>query len=186
MYGLVNRGIRTMVCETFDEATWERIRERSGVNEEVFISMEPYPDEVTLQLVGAASEVLELPPEKVLHAFGTWWIGYAAREYDQLFTMTGQSFPEFVANLNSIHTRVGYMMTQLSPPSFTVTDATADSFILHYHSTREGLFPMVHGMIEGIAQWFETPVEVTYLRGRADGIDHDEYAVRFGPAVAAD
>ncbi len=178
MYGLVNKGIRQMVTETFGPETWTQIRETAGV-EDVFASMEPYPDDVTLQLVGAASQVLELEPPKVLHAFGKWWIGFAAKEYGTLFTMTGDCFENFTANLNTIHTRVAYMLPKLNPPAFKITDKNEDGFTLHYYSKREGLFPMVHGMIEGIGEWFGAQVTVEHARGAAEGLDHDEYHVRY-------
>jgi hypothetical protein len=179
MYGLVNQGVRKMVTETFGSDVWDAIREKAGV-EDVFAAMEPYPDDVTVSLVIAASEVLGITPDEVLHAFGKWWIGNAAREYGELFTMTGDSFEEFTSNLNTIHTRVAYMLPKLTPPSFKITDRNDESFLLHYHSERDGLFPMVHGMIEGIGEWFETPVTVEQTRCTADGCEHDVYIVRHG------
>lgn len=177
MYGLVNQGIRTMVTETFGSEKWDRILETSGVDD-VFIAMDPYPDSVTLALVGAASEVLELEPPQVLQAFGKWWIGFAAKEYSQLFKIAGNSFEEFTSNLNDIHTRVGYMLTKLTPPSFKITDRRDRSFVLHYYSKREGLFPMVLGMIQGIGEWFGQEIEVTHMAGESeDGTGHDRYLV---------
>ncbi len=46
------------------------IKEKSGLDVEMFISNEGYPDDITYKLVGAASEVLGLPAEKILQAFG--------------------------------------------------------------------------------------------------------------------
>ncbi|NDV23041.1 heme NO-binding domain-containing protein [Desulfovibrio sp. JC022] len=178
MYGLVNQGIRKMVTQSFGEETWEAICDKSGV-EDVFVAMEPYPDEVTLSLVVAASEVLGLPPEQVLHAFGKWWIGNAAREYKGIFNMTGDSFQEFLGNLNSIHSRVSHMLPKLTPPSFKITDQTDSSLVVHYYSQRQGLSPMVEGMIEGISEWFNTPVKIELIDS-AESADHAIFHVSFG------
>jgi len=177
MYGLVNQGIRKMVSETFGVEKWDEIFEKSGV-EEVFIAMEPYPDAITLDIVGAACEVLGLESSQVLQAFGKWWISFAAKEYVDLFKVAGDTFEEFISNLNDIHTRVGYMLTRLTPPSFKITERTDSSFILHYYSKREGLYPMVLGMIEGIGEWFKTEIEVTHVEGAEEGLDHDKFHIK--------
>ena len=66
MYGMVNKAVEDMVTTRFGEDTWEKIRTRAGIDVEVFISNEAYPDDVTYRLVGAASEELNLKPEEVL------------------------------------------------------------------------------------------------------------------------
>ncbi len=177
MYGLVNQGIRKMVIQNFGEATWNAICERAGVDD-VFVAMEPYPDEVTLSLVGAASEVLSLPPDKVLHAFGKWWIGNAANEYSGIFQLTGESFPEFIENLDSIHTRVLSMMPRLTPPLFRLSDQTDNSVVVHYYSQRQGLYPMVAGMIEGIGEWFAAPVVIENIHHEGGDPEHTIFTVR--------
>lgn len=181
MYGLVNQGIRKMVTEGFGEDTWDAICEKSGV-EDVFAAMEPYPDEVTLSLVGAASEVLSLPPEKVLHAFGKWWIGNAAVEYNGIFKLTGENFTEFIENLDSIHSRVLSMLPELTPPSFTLTDLTQSTVVVHYYSNRQGLYPMVEGMIEGIGEWFKTPVSIDSIVHEGGSPEHTIFNVSFDNA----
>lgn len=176
MYGLVNQGIRQMVTDMFGEPTWRAIHDKAGV-EEVFVAMEPYPDAVTLKLVAAASEVLQMPPEDVLKAFGTWWIGFAGVEYASLISMAGDSFKEFMLNLNDIHVRVGYMLPKLTPPSFKVIPLSDTAFEVHYHSERQGLFPMVLGMIEGIATRFNESIDVQHVPNSAAEHGHDIYHV---------
>jgi hypothetical protein len=98
MYGLVNRAVEELVCTHFGEATWEAIRTESGVDIEVFVSMEPYPDEVTYKLVNAASKILGISPEMVLITFGEYWTLYTAREgYGELLKMSGNTCPTFYA-----------------------------------------------------------------------------------------
>lgn len=178
MYGLVNQGIRKMVTQNFGEDVWEDIREKSGV-EDVFAAMEPYPDEVTLKLVMAASDVLALPPESVLNAFGKWWIGNAANEYSGIFKLTGKSFREFIENLDNIHSRVSSMLPKLTPPSFTIADLAESSLTVHYYSQRQGLYPMVEGMIQGIGEWFDTPVDIESVECKGGSPEHTIIKIRF-------
>ena len=58
MYGLINRAIQDMVCEYFDQATWEKIKQKAQVLDEQFLILEAYPDDLTHRLVKSASQVL--------------------------------------------------------------------------------------------------------------------------------
>ncbi len=176
MYGLVNQGIRKMVTDNFGEEKWEEIRNEAGTDD-VFVGMDPYPDETTVSLVGAASKVLDIPAPDVLKAFGRWWINFAAVEYDHLFSMAGNTFIEFLENLNDIHTRVGYMLPKLTPPAFQIHQRTEDTLTFCYYSKRRGLYSMVLGMIEGIAEHFGEQVEVSHIGGIENGLDHDRYLI---------
>ena len=49
----------------------------------------------------------------------------------------------------------------------------------HYHSEREGLAPMVVGLLKGLGKRFETLVEVTHDKVRGEGSDHDEFVIHF-------
>lgn len=79
MYGLVNRAIEELVREQFGDAAWEAIKQKANVDIDVFIGLEAYPDSVTYSLVGAASEVLNLPAETILEEFGKYWVLYTGK-----------------------------------------------------------------------------------------------------------
>src|SRR5688572_16401376 len=80
MYGLVNRAVEQMVTSKFGVDTWQKICEKAGTSCDGFVALSVYPDESTYRLVGAASEVLDLPPDTVLEAFGEYWILETARK----------------------------------------------------------------------------------------------------------
>lgn len=181
MYGLVNRAIQKLVTTQFGADAWEAIKAKAGIDIPLFVGMKTYPDEVTYGLVDAASEVLGLPPEKVLEAFGEYWILYTAKEgYGDLLRMSGDSLVAFLQNMDGMHARVGMAMPELRPPSFACTDVTAAGLRLHYRSERPGLAPMVVGLLRGLGTTFGTPVEVVHDVARGgDGRDHDEFVIRF-------
>lgn len=180
MYGLVNKAIRDMICANHGEATWERVRERADVPQDDFDGMQPYPDDLTHRLVMAASAELQAEPHALLHAFGEFWVKYTAHEgYGPLMDMAGDSLPEFLHNLDDLHARVGVNFPQLQPPSFDAEEPAEGTMHLHYHSQREGLAPMVMGLVEGLGERFDTPVQVQQLADRNDGADHDVFEVRY-------
>lgn len=186
MYGLVNKAIRDMIRVGHGEDVWLRVRERADLPFDDFEGMQPYPDDLTHRLVMAASAELKEPADKLLRAFGEFWVKYTAAEgYGPLMQMAGSNLPEFLHNLDDLHARVGLNFPALVPPSFDAEDHDEGTMHLHYHSSREGLAPMVVGLVEGLGERFETPVEVKQLACRSEGADHDVFSVRY-PAEAGE
>jgi Haem-NO-binding len=180
MYGLVNKAIHDMVCSHFGQSTWDAIKQKAQLDIETFVSMEGYPDDVTHRLVKAASEVLNLSPSEVMQAFGEYWVQYTASEgYGEMMEMGGDNLPEFLENLDELHGRVGVIFPKLQPPSFECTDVEDESLKLHYHSHRQGLAPMVVGLVKGLGKRFDTEVEVTQTQSREDGADRDEFSIEY-------
>ena len=178
MYGLINRAVRQLITQEFGEAAWEKIAAAAGCAGVDFVGMETYPDELTYTLVGCASEVLEVPAEQLLHAFGTYWTKYSAQEgYLELLDMTGDTFEEFISQLDDLHARIALIFPKLQPPSFEFEELEEGHGLLHYYTDRPGLAPMVCGLLEGLAERFGISVDVEHL-DRADADDHDVFELR--------
>ncbi len=179
MYGLVNKAVVDLVTTKFGAETWQEIKQKAGVDIDVFVSMGGYGDAITYRLVSAASEVLGIEPAQVLEAFGEWWVLYTAAEgYGTLLDAAGSTLKEFVANLDALHARVALTMPELRPPRFRLANATDDVLTLEYYSTREGLAPMVTGLLRGLAIRFKTKVEIAHAKREG----HDEFTIRMLPA----
>ena len=180
MYGLVNKAIEGLVCSLAGQSAWEEIKRVAGVDVDYFVSMTPYPDEVSYKLVGAASQVLGLPAEEVLQKFGEYWILYTGQEgYGDLLLRSGRTLKEFLMNLDNLHAQVGMSFDKLQPPSFRCTEVSDNSLILHYYSDRAGLAPMVVGLLQGLGKMMNTQIEVTHKVNRAQGSEHDEFLVQY-------
>jgi hypothetical protein len=184
MYGLVNKAIEDMALAAGGESTWLRIKAEAGVDVEAFVSMDAYPDDLTYSLVAAASKVLGLPAEQILESFGTHWILYTAREgYGPLLNAAGSSIGEFLSNLDALHVRVGLIMPELRPPSFQVTTVGDDTFAVRYISERDGLAPMVVGLLKGVGQHFGHDVTVAHTVSKGADSDHDEFVIQIVGAI---
>ena len=179
MYGLVNRAIEEMVLERFGQDTWDEIRAKAGVDVDAFGSLDSYPDALTYNMVGAASEVLGAPAEDLLEAFGEYWILYTAQEgYGDMMQMFGSSIPEFLANLDNMHGHIAVTMPNLRPPSFQCDDHGDGSYTLHYRSERDGLSPMVLGLLRGLGRRFGVGIDVAQTSHKAKGASHDQFSIR--------
>jgi hypothetical protein len=178
MYGIVNKAIKGLVVENFGEEAWLKIKQQSGVNHDVFLSNEAYPDEDTYKLAGTAAEVLGMSLEDVLKAFGEYWILKTGLEhYGSLMKAGGDNLKEFIVNLPNFHSRVMLVYPNLTPPDFIVSDIQENSLKLHYISTRGGLKYFVYGLINGLGKMFQTPLQITIVADRDNGDLNEVYLI---------
>ncbi len=185
MYGLVNRAIEQMVVSLAGEDAWQRVCERAGTGHDGFVAMCPYHDDVTYGLVGAVSEEMAMPPHEVLQAFGEYWILYTADEgYGELMQAGGRNLREFLANLNDMHGRVETVFPEMRLPQFRVEDEAEGTYLLHYTSSRQGLAPMVLGLVHGLARRFGQTVQVRQLASRGGEAPADVFRIVEQPGAA--
>lgn len=178
MYGIVNKAIQDLITEQFGEEKWEVVKEKSGVDVDYFLSNEPYNDDITYKLAGSASEVLGISVGQVLNAFGEYWVLKTGKEkYGNLMEAGGHNLKEFLVNLPLFHNRIMLMYPKLTPPEFKVSDLTANSIQVHYHSKREGLQEFVRGLLNGLAKMYQTSATVELIQSRDSGSAHEIFKV---------
>ena len=179
MYGLVNEGIRELVVQLAGTETWEEICKEAHIEPEGFEPLCPYDDTLTFKLVELVSRKLNLSTDEVLTRYGHYWITYTAESgYGDLMRLFGGDLRTCLSNLNRMHAHMGAMMPALSPPRFAV-DAPSDEYIVvHYHSHRVGLAPMVKGLLQGLADKYGDTITITHTH-KGERSDHDEFLVRF-------
>ena len=178
MYGIVNRAIEDLVVHRWGREKWDGIKDRSGINVDFFISNEPYDDDITYRLAGAVAEEMNLSLSEVLQSFGTWWILKTGQEkYGALMKAGGNSFREFLINLPHFHNRIYLIYPKLTPPEFRVSQVEENALQLHYLSKRIGLQDFVKGLIEGLAQIFETNAVIKLAADKNAGAEHDIFHI---------
>ena len=186
MYGLVNQALEDYVRRGYGEGCWKRISSRAGIDLDMFVSMDSYPDEITYRLVHSASEVLGLPAWQVLEAFGEHWVLYTAQEgYGEMLSMFGSDLRQFLGNLDNLHSHVAMSFPDLRPPSFQMEPIEGrNAVLLHYRSEREGLAPMVVGLLRGLGKRFSQAIAVRHVERQAAD-DHDVFQIDFMGAAPA-
>jgi Haem-NO-binding len=180
MYGLVNRALQSLVIEKLGRDSWREICEKAQIEDYDFVNFMLYPDSVTYQIAEVAAQKMNLTLDQALEAFGEYWILYTVDEgYGDLINICGSSFVEFLSNINSLHSRIRLLHPSISPPKIICSDIQKNSLRLHYFSNREGLAPMVVGLLKGLAKRFDTSVEIKLAQAKVDGHGHDEFEVKF-------
>lgn len=178
MYGLVNMAVEELVRRRYGDAIWEEVAEIVCPDLSGFAMMEPYPDEMTTRLVAesAARAGIEMP--EMLRQIGQIWIEHSAKNgFGDLIDLAGATLGEFLGNLDRLHAQIGSLYPSLRPPSFRIERLGEGFHEVHYYSEREGLHPLVSGLIEGLAERFDVEVEIQHLAKRGER-DHDVFLVR--------
>jgi len=131
-----------------------------------------------LGVVMPASAELGVPADALLESFGEYWTLYVAEKgYGSLLDMAGDSLFTCLQHLDRLHVKVKESYPDLQPQSFRFEELGADTGLLHYHSHREGLAPMVIGLLRGLATRYGTPVDIAVVKDRRNGADHDIFQV---------
>ena len=155
MYGIINQSIENLIVSSYGEETWLKILSHGELDIHDFKNFEQYDDSYTYKLVTSAASILNTSTEKILFAFGEFWIlELAIKKYPALMKGGGKDFKEFILNLPYFHFRINLSFPKLMPPDFAVEE-DANDLLVQYYSSREGLAPMVEGMLSGIAKMFE-------------------------------
>ena len=170
MYGLVNKAIQDLVCEKFGEDKWIEIKKLSNFEDDFFIGLQAYPDSLTYDLVKNASRVLGADASVVMEAFGEYWILYTANEgYGEMLDLAGDNLSDFLNNLDMLHNRVNNIMPQLVAPQFSTRNETDNSIELEYRSKREGMAPMVVGLLRGLGKRFnKEQLKIEHIQQKND------------------
>lgn len=178
MYGLVNNSIREMICEHYGADEWLKVKSKSEVDIDYFITNDQYEDSVTFKLATAASEVLDRPLSDVLVAFGEYWIIKTGQlKYAALMHAGGNDLQSFLINLPAFHNRISLIYPKLHPPEFKITDVQPGSVHVHYFSKRQGLQPFMIGLLQGLGKLYNTPCSIEILQHRDQGFDHEIFKV---------
>ncbi|KAB1156810.1 heme NO-binding domain-containing protein [Flavobacterium luteum] len=178
MYGIVNKAIQELVTENYGEEKWQKILALSAVEEDFFISNEPYDDDITFKLAQAVSLEMNISVKDVLIAFGEWWVVKTTKDkYGTLMESGGATLKDFLLNLPIFHNRVMLIYPKLTPPEFKVSNISDTSIHLHYISTREGLQEFVRGLIQGLGIMFNTPVTIDLIESRDNGSSHEIFKI---------
>jgi hypothetical protein len=178
MYGIVNKAIQDLVTREFGAPSWEKIKQRSGIDVDFFISNQPYDDAITYSLAKAVSEETGLTLSEVLIAFAEFWVLNTGKEkYGSLMEAGCSSLREFLINLPNFHSRIMLIYPNLKPPEFRISNITENSLRVHYFSERTGLQDFVRGLLQGLGKLYNLPVVIELLQTRDDGSDHEIFKI---------
>jgi predicted hydrocarbon binding protein len=177
--GVINKGIQEFIESEFGSATWNKVKQISGCTEPFFVASSDYPAAMTLALIQAASEVSGLSVETVCTGFGRFWVRHTGKEtYRSYFAIAGSTARTFLLHMNQIHAHVTHHLTNAHPPEFEYEDLPDGRLLIHYESPHR-LCAVLRGIILGIGENFNEPLEVRELSCANRGDNHCTVEITF-------
>ncbi|XP_041348520.1 guanylate cyclase soluble subunit beta-2-like [Gigantopelta aegis] len=164
MYGQIHCVVRELAINKFGNDVWKNILNESGLDEnEHFLVFNRYDDSLTFQLIGAVSKVMALSMETVLEVFGDYFLTYCLKHgYDKMLKTLGGDIRSFIQNLDSLHSLLALSYKNIVAPSFRCENADDGSLLLHYYTTRPGLYPIVIGLVKAVGrELYEQKLEIS-------------------------
>jgi hypothetical protein len=196
MFGWINDCTECLVLSKFGQETWHKIKEKANcqVEDGGFLRYKYYPDSDTVELVVAASEVLGISVDDVLHAFGDYFIDYVQDNgYSNVLECLGSNLRDWLSNLNSLHDHLqaSYPKGFVAPVFWSeddMDDATGKSttdpngaILVHYFSHRGSLLvPLVVGCIKKLSKvYFDIDIEMEQLclQDESNGVKQTSWRV---------
>lgn len=186
MYGIVNRGLEELILREHGEEVWLDILESADVDIDGFVSLQSYPDALTVKLVVAIAEYKGMSAEEVLIHFGEYWTTYTRmRGFGPILNLEQGSLEDVLRNLGQMHRRVRTSMPQMRPPSFVVHGPEQGVFRIEYHSERDGLGGFVVGVFRSLMRLKGVQGEVVWSERRSEGAPLDVFELRIASQQAA-
>ena len=160
MKGIITQGIKEMVEAKYGTAAWEKVKSLAGCEEPFFAISLDYPDDMTLALVKAASEVSGLPAETVMIEYGKFMVlNTLKNHYPTYFALGGASPREFLLNMDRVHNEATKSVPLAAPPRFDYEELPDGRLLMHYSSNR-GLCTVLRGLILGVGLLFSQDLQV--------------------------
>ena len=160
MKGIINKGIQNMVETRFGAEAWEKVKSLAGCEEPFFAISNDYPDDMTVNLLNAASEVSGLPVETVMIEYGKFMVPNTLKDqYRTYYKLAGSSPREFILNMGNVHEHVTKSVPNAIPPKFEYQEMADGRMLMKYQSPRK-LCAVFHGLILGVGIYFGQELQV--------------------------
>jgi hypothetical protein len=165
MYGMIHKSLQDMICEEYGKAKWEEVFINSKANDEAFLSLNNYSDNIAYSIISSASRILNIPAEQFLKEFGIYWVLKTAKNnYSNLINQYGKNSFELLTNINSMHEKIASVFINYAPPIIETKRIDTSTLHILYRSTRKGFTPFMLGIIEGLAVYFDENIVIEYVR----------------------
>lgn len=185
MKGVIFNVVEEFIIEGWGEDVYDEIMEMCPVHSRgPFVAPGTYPDEHLVAIASAAAGKLGLPLADALRAVGTWGFPKLADQVSDLIDRSA-GFVAFLKSVDSvIHVEVRKLMPEAVTPRFTVESLDDDVITLRYQSNRK-MCALMEGLLQGAADYFDTPIEYSQRECMHDGAEACVYTVRvLQPALA--
>ena len=175
MHGVVHRELKEYVDERMDEGAWEHVREAAGIEPKLYLPVSHYPDEEFSALVDSIADLTGHDRATVLRNFGRF-LAPALLSTFRSHIREGWGVLDLFEGLPEIYERIAAGDDEANLPRVSCDRIVSDTVLFTYRSERE-LCHLGEGIVDGIADEYDTALSIEQDRCLLEGDDHCEFTI---------
>lgn len=179
MKGIIFNLFEDFVIHQYDYAAYQDIISACSLKTSgEFIGPGTYLDEDFMEIVSKAVHKTKIPTPELLKAFGKFCFPVYSKKFPQFIT-PHKTLKSFLMSLDSLHyIEVKKLYQDARPPAFRCNDSGPDTLSMEYESPRK-MCPMMEGLLEGAAEYFQTSVNHHHTRCMLKGAPSCKFEMSF-------
>ena len=168
MLGLINRSLQCFLRDSYGPVVWTQVAQRARLGFDDFEPMLRYEDNLTEQVIAAASLVLKRPRETVLEDLGTYLVSHPNVEaLRRLLRFGGVGFVDFLHSLEDLPERGRLALPDLELPLLEVSDLENGDYLLRCAPMVQGVGHVMVGLLRAMADDYGALVLLEHGGGMA-------------------
>jgi predicted hydrocarbon binding protein len=160
VHGIIFSEMKKYVDTKFGGDTWATLLTSAGLQSNVYLNMQSYPDQEAIAIVMSASKATGKPAFTILEDFGEFIAADLVNMYKTLVRPEWKTL-ELLENVErTIHVVVRARHPGAVPAQITCTRTSANEVQVTYNSPRK-MCPLAKGIIQGVGHHYNQRLSVT-------------------------
>jgi hypothetical protein len=176
MHGIMFKTLKDHIVAHDGPDAWERARADAGLDDQVYLAVDSYPDDDLTALVDAYASATDQEGDDVLTAYGNSAAGPLIETYGNSIVHDTDSALDVVANVEGlIHDVLRSRSEAMMPPELSCS-RDGETVHIDYRSHRR-LCAVAKGLVTGTGEYLDDPLRVEERSCMHDGDDRCELVV---------
>jgi predicted hydrocarbon binding protein len=176
MHGIMFKTLKDHIVTDDGPAAWEQACADAGLDGEMYLAVDSYPDTDLSALVDAYAASVDRPVDEVLTAYGNSAAGPLIETYGNSIVHDTDSALDVVASVEQlIHDVLRRRSDAMMPPELSCS-RDGDTVHVEYRSHRQ-LCAVAKGLVIGVGEYLDDPLEVEERTCMHEGDDQCELVV---------
>ncbi len=159
MHGLIHTELANFIKRQRGERFWQKVTERAGLADHLYLQVGSYPDEELQGLVAAAAQLMGKSEDELLEGFGFYLVPQLIKKYQSYIDPQWKTLELLLNTEQTIHRVVRLKDKSAAPPRLNFSQTGESSLLLKYDSPRK-MQAVARGMIKGVADWYGEKVSI--------------------------
>ncbi len=185
MHGTIYCVTQKFVEANYGNQTWLDLLEQADCPVTRFSPVQIYPDEYIGAIVGVACKALSVEPAALLRELGKFAAGELINFAQSLLHPSWKTF-EVIMNVETlIHTTIKHQNSKAQPANIQ-SFRVGENEIEVVYTSRRGLCALAHGILEGIAEYYDEDITVDQVTCTTEGNTFCTFSVQKNTSVEPD